>query len=180
MSKLFENIFLETKLDEVANIYDGLLMLLEQTTQKISMKETNHKLFKKGLRFKEATISLGKQINTIEFYNDRLIKLNEEIAKLNQVDLRSITGIDENRNRAIKAFRTLGNFAQKTNDNNEHTDLIHYIEQIRTTINLALSILRHNRIFQNDSAFQDIAENDIIPETRDTKILYNKDRFNPN
>jgi hypothetical protein len=177
-NKFFENVLLKTKLDEVANIYDGLLMLLESTVYKISMEETNHNLYKKGIRITEATISIGDQINAVESYYDRLTKLNEEISRLKYVDLRSIKGIDENRDRAIKAFRTLGNFVQITNNNIEQTDLTAFIERTKIALNLALSILRHNRVFQNDSAFQNIDDNDIIPETSEAKISYSKDRFN--
>jgi hypothetical protein len=177
MSKLFESVILETKLDEVANIYDGLLMLLESAVHKISIKETHQNIRKRGIKFKEAIISLGDQIITVESYYNRLTDLNEEFSRLDQVDLRNITGIDENRDRAIKAFRTLGDFIQKANDDSERIDLTNYIEQTRISINFALLILRHNRIFQNESAFQDINENDIIPETKDSKILYNKYRF---
>jgi len=177
MKKLFERVLLETKLDEVANIYDGLLMLLESTVYKISMKETNQNLYKRGIRLTEAVISLGDQISSVESYYERLINLNDEISKLKRVNLQSTTGIDENRDRAIKAFRTLGNFAYETNDDNEQTDLNNFIEQTRTAMNLALSILRHKRIFRNDSSFQDIDESDIVPETRETKILYSSDRF---
>ena len=172
MKKLFERVLLETKLDEVANIYDGLLMLLESTVYKISIRETNQNLYKKGIRLTEAVISIGDQINSVEFFYDRLTNLNEEILRLKRVNLQSITGIDECRDRAIKAFRTLGNFAHETNDNNEQTDLNNFMERTRIAINLALSILRYNKIFRNDSSFQDIDESDIIPETRETKIVY--------
>jgi len=152
-------------------------MLLESTVHKISMKETNQNLYRKGIRLNEAIISLIAQIDSVESYYDRLTKLNEEISRLKHVDLRSITGIDENRNRAIKSFRTLGNFAHETNNDNEQIDLNNFIGQTRIAINFSLSILRHNRIFRNDSSFQDIYESDIVPETRETKILYNKERF---
>jgi len=109
-----------------------------------------------------------------------LTKLNEEISKLKYVNLRSITGIDECRDRAIKAFRTLRNFAHETSDINEQTDITNFIEHTRIAINLALSILRYNRIFHNDSSFQDIDESDIVSKTEETKILYNKDRFHRN
>jgi hypothetical protein len=175
--KLYEEVFLKTKLDEVAGIYDGLLMLLESTAYKISIKETRQNFRNRGIKLKEAIISIGDQIDSVEFYYDRLIKLDEEISRLKNVNLQSITGIDENRDRAIKAFRTLGNFAYETKDNNERIDLNNFIERTRISINLALSILRHKRIFRNDSSFQDIDENDIVPETKETKILYSKDRF---
>jgi len=175
--RLFEEVFLKTKLDEVASIYDGLLMLLESTVYRISIKETRQNFCNRGIKLKEAIISIGDQINSVESYYDRLIKLNEEISRLKNVNLQSITGIDENRDRAIKAFRTLGNFIHETNDNNERIDLNNFIERTRTAINLALSILRHKRIFRNDSSFQDIDKSDIVPETKETKILYSKDRF---
>ena len=164
-TRLFEEAFLKTKLDEVANIYCGLLMLLEKTVYKISMKETNQNLHKKGLRLTEAIILIGDQIDSVESYYDRLAKLNEEISRLKNVNLQSITGIDECRDRAIKAFRALGNFAYKTKDNNERIDLNNFIERTRIAIKFALSILRYNRIFQNDSSFQDIDENNFVPET---------------
>jgi len=159
--RLFEKVLLKTKLDEVANIYDGLLMLLESMVYKISMRETNQNLYRKGIRLTEAIISFADQINSVESYYERLISLNDEISKLKRVNLQSITGIDECRDRAIKAFRTLGNFAHETNDITEQTDLNNFIEQTRTAMNFALSILRHKRIFRNDSNFQDIDESDV-------------------
>ena len=35
------------------------------------------------------------------------------------------------------------------------------------SLNLALSILKHNRVFLDDPAFQDIDDTDIVPETKD-------------
>jgi len=162
-----------SKLDEVANIYGGLLMLLESMVYKISMRETNQNLYRKGIKLTEVIISLGDQINSVESYYERLISLNDEISRLKRVNLQSITRIDECRDRAIKAFRTLGNFAHETNDITEQTDLNNFIERTRTAMNFALSILRQKRIFRNDSNFQDIDESDIVPETRETKIFRN-------
>jgi len=158
MPKLFKNILLETKLDEAANMYDGLLMSLESIVRLISIKETHQYFRKKGIKIKNTISLLENQIITIDIYFNKLTCLNDEIIKHDQIALCSITGIDENRDRVIKAFRTLNYYLKIKNDITEKIDLINYMEHSKTAINLALSILRINRTFQYAPAFQDIDE----------------------
>ena len=166
---------LETKLDEVANIYDALLMTLESAVYKLKMRETFQHFHERGMKFTEAVAPLEDQIKSVDIYYDRLISLNREIDKLKKehkpIELGSISGIEENRDRVIKAFRTLGNFANITKDESERENLNNFMNKIKTTINLALLVLRHNDEYLKDRAFKNIEDSDIVLEKKDENII---------
>ncbi|MDR2730033.1 MAG: hypothetical protein LBB81_03945 [Treponema sp.] len=164
-NKLFKDILLEAKLDEVANIYDGLLMTLENTIHKIYIGEAAHYFTKKETKFNKVMASLEDQISCVNSFYHKLINLNEEISQLGHLNPCSISWTDENRDRAIKAFQILGDIIQLTNNNDEQINLCNLIEITRNAINFSFSIIRYNRLFQNDSAFQYINDTDIVSES---------------
>ena len=83
-NRFSEGIILETKLDEVAAIYDGLLMMLENAVYEFSMKETFQSFKKRGIKLKETMTPLGRQIETVRLYRNRLIRLHKEIRRLDR------------------------------------------------------------------------------------------------
>jgi hypothetical protein len=164
-NKLFKDILLEAKLGEVANIYDELLMTLENTIHKINIGEAAHYFTKKEARFNKVIASLEDQISSVNLFYNKLINLNEEISQLGHLNPCSISRTEENRDRAIKAFQTLEDFTLLTDNNDEQIDLCNLIEITRNAINFSFSIIRYNRLFQNDSAFQYINDADIVHES---------------
>ena len=166
-----KNNFLKTKLDVVANIYNALVVILESIVYKFEMKETYQYFRERGMKFTEAVDPLEDQIKSVDIYYDMLISLDNEITKLKHVKLRSVSGMIENRDRVIKAFRTLGNFTNITKVESERRYLVNFMSKTKTTINLALLVLRHNEDFSKDQAFQNIEDSEIVPETKDEYIL---------
>ena len=79
---------LKTKLDEVANIYCALLMLLESAVHKLDMKDIYQNFRERDIKITEAVLPLGEQIKMAEGYHERLVLLQEEIYKLKKLNFK--------------------------------------------------------------------------------------------
>ena len=172
--KLVKNkkiVLLRTELDVVANIYGALLVNLESIVYELEMKEIYQRFRERGIKFTKSVASLEDQIKTVDRYYDSLILLDNKITKLKHIELRSVSGIEENRDRVLNAFRTLSNFTNIAKDESERRNLNNFMSKTKTTINLVLFILRHNEDFSKDQAFKNIEDSEIVPETKDENIL---------
>jgi hypothetical protein len=165
-------------LRKVLLIYGGLVNKLERVATNIDLQRLNENFERRGWgRLVESVINdIGKQMSTIQGFLDDLDTLDTRLMASENIDGATLNNLDKLRDRAIKAMRTIGNFSNKTTDNQEREELTDYINFMRLAINNVLSVLRIHRQLANDSSFQEITDADIVPESTD-KVLHSKDRF---
>jgi formyltetrahydrofolate synthetase len=158
------NTAFQKMLNEVANIYDGLLKIIEIGNYETSMKEYIQYITKIGKKINDPVIFPRDQCEAIRYFRYILTNLDKEISKLESVELHIITNINENRGRAINALQSIIKLAKMANNSIEKKNFNSFGEEARLAINLALSILKFNKECLNDSAFQDISKEEIINE----------------
>jgi len=163
-----------TSLQKIIMIYASIIMDLETTSESILRKDKLQESFSRLLEM--TSVPLGEQKRTIERYLSEIEILRGSINISEKIETAWLVNIDNLRERAIGSLRTIENYINKTEDDNERLQLREYSNFMRSSLNRVLWTLRLHSRLEKDPSYQNIKEDDIIPKSID-KILHSKDRF---